>query len=272
MTNAEIEEVAVEAIGKVEQVADRERLVPDGVVATPDWRLTLGDGRVADVEVIRCIAPAATALFSEAHHKDGSPKEWHSEKLSHRWGAALSDRDPAYNRNQRSFKQAKTLVTETLVKVEAQGGTPEEMHANAKIALGELQIGTGSHSQRLAIGDRAPKWVGPGKGSLALTTLTARGYGLKELASDVQDAVDRKVEKDQMVNAPDLKWLAVVADAWVLDDYYGPRSRYHKKQTAGVPKLRVTFGYFNEVWVCSLSGPVVLRLSDGGAHTTVHHV
>ena len=38
MTNAEIEEGAVDAISRVEPVVGCERLVPDGKNPTPDWR------------------------------------------------------------------------------------------------------------------------------------------------------------------------------------------------------------------------------------------
>ena len=58
-----------------------------GHVATPDWRLTLNDGRIADMEVVRCIDRAAAELFAAAHNKDGSPKEHRRKELSYRCAA-----------------------------------------------------------------------------------------------------------------------------------------------------------------------------------------
>ncbi len=43
-------------------------------------------------------------------------------------------------------------------------------------------------------------------------------------------------------------------------------------QTMTAPALGVEFDYFDEVWVCSLSGPVVLHLFNGGTEMMVHHL
>ena len=265
------EEAARDAICAVVDVERCERLLP-GHVATPDWRLTLNDGRIADMEVVRCIDRAATELFAAAHNKDGSPKEHRRKELSYRWCGAVADREPAYNKNRRSLNQVADLIASALVKVEARGGTPEQMYRNAKDTLDELQIRDGPRSQRLAVGDDGPVWAGDGKGSLTLTTITARGYGLRELTVDVQNAINAKTRKRQMDGSSGLEWLAVVVDAFALDDYFGPGSRYHNNQTMTAPALGVEFDYFDEVWVCSLSGPVVLHLSNGGTEMVVHHL
>lgn len=47
------ERLAVRLIHEFKDVAHVERLEPEGSVPTPDWRLTMADGRVADVEVTR---------------------------------------------------------------------------------------------------------------------------------------------------------------------------------------------------------------------------
>ena len=44
--------LAVRLVHEFEDVAAVKRLEPPGHVPTPDWRLTMSDGRVADMEVI----------------------------------------------------------------------------------------------------------------------------------------------------------------------------------------------------------------------------
>ena len=79
-----------------------------------------------------------------------------------------------------------------------------------------------------------------------------------------------------MGQAPDLKWLAVIVEglaAFQLKHYFGPGSRYYDHVTQQHPPLgAITFDYFDEVWIYSLDGPVVLRLSNGPVPMTVHHV
>ena len=295
VTLAEIEEAAVEAICKVEQVDDCERLVPDGRVATPDWRLTLGDGRVADVEVTTCPDQAEVELFAAARTKDGSPKEWHSAKLSYRWVVMVDDRDPAFNKNRRPLEKVAEAAFAILAKVEEVGGRPDQMARHAStlfdggdvffrsseetmILMGSdgLQIHDGRRSQRLVVCE-PPELVGPGAGSVELHPMSIdSSVGRQALVSDVQGAIKKKTKKQQMGQAPDLKWLAVIVEglaAFQLKDYFGPGSRYYDHVTQQHPPLGViTFDYFDEVWISSWRGPVVLHLSNGGTEMMVHHL
>ena len=66
-----IEEAAVEAISKVEQVDHWERLDDRQPGKTPDWRLTLSDGRVADVEVTSCPDELGLRFFKAGQTKTG---------------------------------------------------------------------------------------------------------------------------------------------------------------------------------------------------------
>ena len=259
VTLAEIEEAAVEAICKVEQVDDCERLVPDGRVATPDWRLTLGDGRVADVEVTTCPDQAEVELFAAVRTKDGSPKEWHSAKLSYRWVVMVDDRDPAFNKTRRPLKKVAKDASAILSKVEEAGGVPDQMARHAStlfdggnvffrsseetiILMGSdgLQIHDGRRSQRLVVCG-PPELVGPGEGSVELHPMSIdSSVGRQALVSDVQGAINKKTKKQQMGQASDLKWLAVIVEglaAFQLKDYFGSGSRYYDHVNAAASSL-----------------------------------
>ncbi len=290
-----VEEAARDAICAVVDVECCERLLP-GHVATPDWRMTLGDGRVADVEVTRCIDQATTELFAAAHTRDGSPKKRHNAKLSYQWVVTVADRDPAFNKKRRPLKQVADIAISILAKVEAVGGTPEQMAQNASVLfdgwgvayrgseetithlrVDGLQIQDGGRSQLLAVGYRTPEWVGPGEGSVELTTITTNSSsGKAKLVSDVQDAIDRKTKKQQMDASDGLKWLAVIVEglaAFQLQDYYGPGSRYYDHDKMQHPVLGgISFDYFDDVWISSWRGGVVLLLSNGGTEMMVHHL
>ena len=293
-TPDEIERAAVDAISKVVNVTGCERLDDRQPGKTPDWRLTLDDGHAADVEVTTCVDPDEARFFAAARSKDGEQKKWPNKNLSYEWHMMLDDRDPSFNKERRPIPQVVDAVAASLAAVDAKGGPPEGMVESAKVALDGgmahfsdsesvtimsfpgVQIHAGDRSQRLVVCS-PPQWVGPGAGSVTLhPTVIASSSGRKALISDVQDAIVRKTKSDQMVNAPDLKWLAVVVDglaAFQLKDYYGPGSRYYDHANARHPDLDgINFDYFDDAWICSLEGPVVLRLHDGGTQMTVHHV
>ena len=290
-----IEEAAVEAIGKVEQVDHCERLDDRQPGNTPDWRLTLSDGRVADVEVTRATDEAERGLFGAVRTKEGSVKEWPSAKLSYRWMVMVDDRDPAYNKTRRPLNKVAEAAFAILADVERMGGAPDQMAHHAStlfnggdvffrssedtitmMGSGGLQIHDGRRSQRLVV-CAPPEWIGPGKGSVELHPMAlVSSVGCEALVSDVQEAINKKTKKQQMGQAPDLKWLAVIVEglaAFQLKEYFGPGSIFFDHATQQHPPLGViTFDYFDEVWVCSLNRPVMLRLFDGGAQTTVHHL
>ena len=96
----------------------------------------------------------------------------------------------------------------------------------------------------------------------------------EHMLSTVQRRIDKKTARRQMENAPGLRWLFVVLDenmaADQLDDYFGPASQeldppernpYHVLN-------RLTFDYFDEVWVTGRSfqsrDHIVLRLFKTG--------
>ena len=113
----------------MEQVAECKRLVPSGV-PTPDWRLMLRDGRVADVEVTSCPDEPGLRLFKAAQTEDWSPKEWPDAGLSHEWTVVLSDRSARFSKRP-SPKQLAAALCATLAAVEATCATPKQMAAEA---------------------------------------------------------------------------------------------------------------------------------------------
>ena len=141
---------------------------------------------------------------------------------------------------------------------------------NASVLFADgLRIQDGRRSQFTAVGDLTPKWVGPGDGWVEIAALTARPAGrLAALVSDVQNAIDNKTKRCQMGNCSDPKWLAVVVNVCELEDRYGAVA-HDRNQTQHVVPDGIRFDYFDEVWVCSLSGSVVLRLLKGETQMTV---
>ena len=289
ITPTKIEEAARDVIFAVENVESCERL-PPGHVATPDWRMTLKNGRVADVEVTRCIDPAKAELFDAAHTENGTPKKWHNKKLSYQWLGTVVDRDPAFNKKRRLLKQVVDVAITILAEVEAKGdGSPDQMKKEAQALLNSgmtlisqgsdqtlsvsvlpgAQIHDGNRSQLVALGN-PPEWVGAGLGCVVLTTLTTdSSTPRKALVSDVQGAINRKTVKKQMDGSPDLKWLVVMVDGFAVSRLNQYRD-HAETQHAGIEGI--SFSYFDEVWVSSWRGDVVLRLSNGGTQMVVHHL
>ena len=79
------EQAAADAICTVVDAAHYERLEPLGQMKTPDWRVTLACGRVADVEVTTYTDGDALSFSDALTNKDGSPKVFDDERLSHTW-------------------------------------------------------------------------------------------------------------------------------------------------------------------------------------------
>lgn len=295
--SSDTERAAADAIRAVVEVTHSERLEPRGHVKTPDWRMVLADGRVADVEVTGCTDGDTAAFFAAFHERDGTLRSWEDERLSCMWDVVVIDRDPGFNKKRRPLKKLVEGVVSSLAAVEKMGGTPEQMESRAQEAFDgsafvsrtsdttltltnvpRLQIDDGKRSQHLRLSG-APKPVGHGRGSVVLAPMGgAEGFaGYQALVSEVQEAIDRKTNRRQMDGAPDLKWLAVMVGGiagFQLRHYFGPGSPYYDPAAQMQPPALdgISFSYFHEVWVVSVRGDVVLRLSDGGRTVTVNHI
>ena len=280
------ERAAVDAIGVVVDVAHCERLEPPGHIKTPDWRVTLACGRVADVEVTTRTDGDALSFSDALTNKDGSPKVFGDERLSHTWAVMVFDHNPGTNKRRRPVKELPRELGTTLARVEAVGGTPEQMVSRAQEAFDHptlfvsrpspmsvvvserpgLQLhDNGRRSQRVCVVD-VPELVGHGNGAVEThAAVVGSGAGCQQLVSAVQHCIDEKTKKRQMDRAPDRKWLAVMLDGlpgFQLRHHFSPGSRVLRTRLEGI-----SFDYFDEVWAitCTAENCVVLRLSEGGS-------
>ena len=301
------ERLAVDGIGAVEEMAAPPVYEPDGQSGA-DWRVWLADGRIADVEVTTRPDGDMSSFFAALCEKDGSHKAWQDERLSYHWTTIVMDRRPGTNKARRPLKKLVADLGSVLAEVEAAGGDPERLKANAQGALdgsrliarasetaikgsgfAGVQIDDGDRSQRLHV-SLLPEWVRPEGGSIELVPFggahgVSLGYG--DLVDVVRDCIDAKTERRQLDDAPGMRWLAVVLDGDAgiqLKHHYGDESQKPPPKLDGI-----SFDYFDEVWAIRPTqddrwrsegarvGPsyepifVVLRLSNGG-ETQRHYV
>ena len=266
------ERLAVDGIEAVEEMAAPPFYEPDGQSGA-DWRVWLADGRIADVEVTTRPDGDMNSFFAALCEKDGSHKAWQDERLSCHWTIVLMDHRPGTNKARRPLKKLVADLGSVLAEVEAVGGDPERLKANAQGALDGspliartsdtditvfnfpgLQIDDGDHSQRLHV-SLLPEWVRPKGGSIELVPFggahgVSLGYG--DLVDVVRDCIDAKTEKRQLDDAPGMRWLAVVLDADAagiqLKHHYGDESQEPPPKLDGI-----SFDYFDEVWAIRLS-------------------
>lgn len=305
------EQLAVDGIGAVEEMAKAPAYEPDGP-SGPDWRVWLAAGGIADVEVTTRPDGEMSGFFAALLKRDGSPKVWSDDRLTHRWTTVVIDHSPGVNKARRSLRTLREQLVATLAAVEAAGTAPEQMRRRAQeaiygatlVALAQpadlsitlwdcpvLHILDGERSQRLRV-SVPPTWVGPKGGSIEMVPLggprgVSLGHGDGDMVEVMRGCIDAKREKRQLDDALSMKWLAVVLDG---DAGIQLKHRYGGGSQKPPPKLDgVSFDYFDEVWAIiptcddrwqssgSRVGPsfepifVVLRLSDGG-ETQRHYV
>ena len=90
------------------------------------------------------------------------------------------------------------------------------------------------------------------------------------LRTAIQERINTKTGKDQLANAPDLKWLAVGLDgghsAWQLNDHFGLET---SPPYSFEPVNGLTLGCFDEVWVIAPCGKemyTVVQLAQQSRH------
>ncbi len=129
-----IEELAArDVVCAVEDVvAVPVRLDDSGNEPTADWRVTLADGRVADVEVTMHTEPAALSFWSQVTSRPGP--ERFDRRLSYVWTVKVSDLDPEANKS-RPLRDLVDALVEVLVAAEGTGGTPVEIAEAANAEL-----------------------------------------------------------------------------------------------------------------------------------------
>lgn len=231
---------------------------------TPDWRATLADGRLADIEVTQHTASGLKSFWSQINKKPG-PK-WPTPELTHAWTALVSGtagRKPNVGRTVRR-------IIPVLAAAEDNKKTPDEMYRVASEGLKQLQQSQNEPAILRVRLTALPSPVPDGAGCVYTLGSVAREGAwddFEALLSAIQECVDRKTEDNQLANAPGLKWLFVlIADGnavWQLNDHFGPFS------TPPYPFQvfeAVRSDYFDEVWVATPAEPVatytVVRLSS----------
>ena len=248
----EDERAAADAICAAEDVERCERLVPSGSVKTPDWRVFMIDGRVADVEVTRCTDEAGVR-FAQSFSPHGSARRWSDERLSYVWTVFASDHTPAANRHL-PLRELMKAVCDVLVSVEGRSYSPRQMQGAADRALRlDPEVMRYCGGTRFVDVVKVPQHVGSGGGEVCTYGNAPQGgrVDYRRLIPSIQECINAKAANAQLDNAPDLKWLAVMLEmepASLLNEFFGPGSPSpHPSMDA------ITFDYFHEVWVVAKS-------------------
>ena len=274
------EQAAADAIRAVESVAEDPIYEPNGRDTAPDWRLRMTDSRVVDMEVTLCTDEDAK-WFMQSLAPKGKARCKRDDRLSHRWTISVSDSNPS--RKDRPIGKLMKAVHDVLASVEREGGTPSQMRETAKseLLLAPEVARYCEDSGHIRVEE--PQRVGDGNGVVRSYGVTLGGYyeDLQLLLGPVQERInekDKKIDKQLLAFAADLRWLAVTLEgipAALLNDLFGPGSPSPR------PSLNsLSWDHFNEVWLVAGSrigedrkeGFVVLRLSEGGDRQQRHIV
>ncbi|MDE0375820.1 MAG: hypothetical protein OXK16_07655 [bacterium] len=274
-----------------------------------EWRMMLGNGRVADIEATVRTDQYGNSFWSQIGDRPGP--EWLDDRLTYKWTVLVSDPEPEANRR-RPVRQLVDALIPVLADVEATGATPEEMVDIANRRLVDVWRVVYERADWVWIEARAgmrfeewlPLWAEqsgfwnpkllidhfddpfvarrvsvvkppePAPHGMVYTHGNVGGgvaWGDHEaLRTAIQERIDIKTGKDQLADAPDLKWLAVGLDgghsAWQLNDHFGPKTSppYSFESVNGL-----TLGCFDEVWVmarCAKEMYTVVRLAERSRH------
>ncbi len=252
-----VEHVARDAIDLILDPLRIERLHPDGQ-GTGDWRATLTNGRVVDIEVTSHTNPDSNNFWSQIHHKPGP--QWPASSLAYKWTVLISDPEPEANKR-RPVRQLVDALIPVLAAAEVTSTTYERMAdiANRRL-VSVLEFTNGGSDwdsqwandavamtrKGISFEEWVPLWakrsgfwypqllidhfddpptarrvrvVRPpepaDKGMVY--TLASMGGGVtlgdwEALSTAIQECINHKAGKDQLANAPDLKWLVVGLD------------------------------------------------------------
>ena len=199
--------LARDAVVAIEDTTSIKRLHASGE-PTADWRVTLGNGRIADVEATEHKVSGASRLWSQMREKPGP--DWPDERLSYWWTVLLSE--PSTTDRQPAVRRLIEALVPILVEVEAVERTPTRMREVANRRLTEQRLNRWSDTEH-----RIRVWSAPELRAVAEGGVRALGnfthgvsWGNEALKSAIRESVAKKAKKDQMRNAPDQRWLAVI--------------------------------------------------------------
>ena len=251
------EQAALVAVRAVEDVAWGRQLAP-GNERTPDWRVKISDGRVADIEVTRVTDGQARSLWYQLTGKDNlSSRVWPAPSLAHDWYVVVTVMRPGVETL--SAKELVAALVAVLGEAEDVGDTPEEMAEIARERLVSPRQFV-KHSFPWAAWQKASRdgaifedWAKKSAGYWYPPLLSAHldgqvtdrrvsllkaptpasdcdgtirtyptgsesGFEHEALLSAIQDGIDHKTAKDQMANSPDQKWLVVILEGMAAWD------------------------------------------------------
>jgi len=213
--------LAADIIQSIENPTSIEPISTTHKRRTPDWRATLADGRLADIEVTQHTASELRGFWSQIHKKPG-PK-WPASELTHAWTVLIAGTVGHKSYVGRTVDH----IIPVLVATENEEATPDQMYRVAGERLAQLH----EHEQvipRVRL-TAPPSPATDGAGYVyTLGSVAREGTwdDFKVLLDAIQVCVDRKTEDNELVDAPDLKWLVVLIGdgngVWQLNDHFGP--------------------------------------------------
>ena len=118
------EKMGLAAVRAVEDVTYYRKLAP-GEDPTPDWRVKMADGRIADIEVTEVTDGQARSFRSQLTSKDNRAREWSAPGLAHDWSVVVTFMSPEVGT--RPAKELVAALVAVLREAENVGSTPEEM-------------------------------------------------------------------------------------------------------------------------------------------------
>ena len=229
---------------------------------------------MADIEVTVHTVPAASRFWHQVRNKPGPDRP--DERLSYRWTVVVSE--PVATGPQPPLRHLIEALIPVLAQIEAIGETPAQMHRIADQALTERGLNRWSDTKHRIRVWTPPEPIAAGKGGVRILGNSTHGvsWGNEALKSAIRESVEKKTKRDQMRNAPDQKWLAVILTGShplsQFNDSFGPHAQppYPFEALDGL-----RFDYFDEVWVIGPSMPdkyTVVRIARPPRHPSRHAI
>ena len=194
-----------------------------------------------------------------------------------RIGGTVLLSEPTTTHPQQPVRRLIEVLVPILVKIEAVERTPTRMLEVAKRRLTEQGLNRWSDTEHRIRVRTAPEPRAVAEGGVrALGNFThGASWGNEALKSAIRESVAKKTKRNQMRNAPDQGWLAVILTSGhpvgQFEDSFGP----YAHQPYDFDALGdIKFDYFDEVWVVGPINPdryTVVRVRRPPAPPS-HHV
>lgn len=268
------EEMAAAAIRVLCEPQSIQKLPERANGRTPDFMVTLADGRRAGVEVTM-----HTDADRRALHRQG--QTFSRSTLGNRWRVVAFDSrflgsyDGGNSFNVKSLQKA---LAGALVRVEAGGGELDDYERITELCESEIarswqwaknEILEDGPPIRLAIIGREP--AEPGQGSLNLSVAPCtlnfhKVVEISDLVSAIQERIEHKLNRNQWADtATDERWLVILLDGGAAATQLVESFEFedHQHDFSGI-----TFPGIDEVWAVTFCNGnlTVLRFVGSSAH------